>query len=815
MVREELVRFGDELGFDVHVYDRAGYPADPGLDPVSACVEAIDQHDIVVALADEEEGTEVDVSALDDGVRGFLVNCGILPAAGSGVLVPTIFQVEVLVARQLAKPTVVLMTTRARELNRTFVQLLRDGALQLNPRVPSPRPPDDLIAAKDWNALAEDYDVPSGRLASLRHAVFLERVERDWVRYYNPESLGDLKSKAADGLASVPLALMRTAFVDARARIRKERPVAGALTIADLMEKGLILSPPHIVRSGGAASGKLYSPIDGGGSLRDWLLEERSVALLGHPGLGKSTLSLLVYASLEDAATAVPPLGVIWGSWRDLTAVPTDWEAAIRHFIGLARQRAPWPAALALPNLKWILLLDSLDESPLGSEMAGAVLSALEPHATLLVSCRLNDFPRYGAGAPAAFEVVVELTAWEDPNLEAYAAALDGGGYASAAAVVRRLIALQRRPTVIGVPLWLSMSTYLAETSGGVDVEELDDYELVRRTMTTIASAEMSRQQGSPSSDGARLLAAWQSFASLLQERRRQSRRLYIHDLADVLGVEQQDPLFTAALSLLDVSDDVVRGFQHEILHDFFLGEHIASRLPEANADEVSRLLGWQRRGVANDAVRRRVERDGHAIDAAATLRERFDEVRGGPRLAFVKNQILYFLGRVDTSSPTRDFLARVWRSEDEEDFVRYSAAFTGAMIGAQGVEAEYYQRLRSDPDSDALNRGYHLFYHGDIDVSEEEMPHRDDGSSAADRSIEVLVNRLRLTEPHNRRLRRIELFTLRRFIETRGLPNGLRPRLDVALESVAAEMEETDDADWAAASNDEIAAIRAVVNND
>jgi hypothetical protein len=139
-----------------------------------------------------------------------------------------------------------------------------------------------------------------------------------------------------------------------------------------------------------------------------------------------------------------------------------------------------------------------------------------------------------------------------------------------------------------------------------------------------------------------------------------------------------------------------------------------------------------------------------------------------GPRSQFVRNQILYFLGRLDASDETKQFLAAVWHS-DQPPFIRYSAAFTGAMIGAPTIEEEYYARLVDDCESDALNRGYHLFYHGDQDLREEDMPWHDDGAVPATRTIEVLIFRLRATGLANRRLRRLELHTLRRFAETRG----------------------------------------------
>ena len=127
VVRPELTNYLSELGFEAHVYDSMGYPADPSLDTVSACVEAIDQHDIVLALIDEEEGTEVNPKNLDPAIREYLVTNGLLPGPGSALPPPTVFQLEVLTAKARGKPTLALMTTAARDLHRQVIKMLSDG----------------------------------------------------------------------------------------------------------------------------------------------------------------------------------------------------------------------------------------------------------------------------------------------------------------------------------------------------------------------------------------------------------------------------------------------------------------------------------------------------------------------------------------------------------------------------------------------------------------------------------------------------------------------------------------------------------------
>jgi len=82
-----------------------------------------------------------------------------------------------------------------------------------------------------------------------------------------------------------------------------------------------------------------------------------------------------------------------------------------------------------------------------------------------------------------------------------------------------------------------------------------------------------------------------------------------------------------------------------------------------------------------------------------------------------------------------------------------------------------------------------HLYYYGDVDLKESEMPPRDDGQSGAEATLRRLAARLERSEARHRNLRRIELFTIRRFLETgRTVPEPARLR-----ERLAAVLAETE----------------------
>src|SRR5688572_2786790 len=93
MLRSVVRTTVQDLGFDVNVYDAAGYPVDPAIHSHAACVNAIPSHDIVLAFADESEGGEFQVADAPEAMLKKLRERKIIPHAGSTEPLPTIFQV--------------------------------------------------------------------------------------------------------------------------------------------------------------------------------------------------------------------------------------------------------------------------------------------------------------------------------------------------------------------------------------------------------------------------------------------------------------------------------------------------------------------------------------------------------------------------------------------------------------------------------------------------------------------------------------------------------------------------------------------------
>jgi len=131
-----------------------------------------------------------------------------------------------------------------------------------------------------------------------------------------------------------------------------------------------------------------------------------------------------------------------------------------------------------------------------------------------------------------------------------------------------------------------------------------------------------------------------------------------------------------------------------------------------------------------------------------------------------VRNHVMYYIGRMPLER-----VRRILISADKCEkslFVKLSIAFSLIKLGDYDKEEEFYQTIISDVEWDRSNRGYHLVYWGDWVADTYEPPYLDNGKYDWGRTFENLLGHIENSQPEYVMLRRIELFTMRRFVEER-----------------------------------------------
>lgn len=770
------------VGFEFSVYDGAEYPVDPLVHSHAACVRAIDQSDIVLAFLDDRRGGEFQSEKAPPEMHEALAQAGVLYTPSAP---PSITQVEVLTARHLGKPTLLFVPTDVQTMVGTIVQQLRSGSIPVRPRAGVTTDPTPLIQGGNWEELHDQFVVPAAPLKSFGQVAFLERMRREtpnFVSYYDGRNLDDLRRMINGRLAGVVQALVRRHVTNVQHRIERHRSPLSILSLQDLYVRGLIVSPVTHTLSGPASDQPLFGGQAGEhGQNCSALLAGKNVLLLGEPGMGKTTTALFSFreaaSSMEAGIQAIAPL---YANWRELPPEVRTADDLVRYLLGWANHREPWPKALALPRLRWMFVLDGLDEGQYDPPMRMQTVRELSKEAVVLISSRRTlDYERSFHDINKCFNLIIELLPWGTAEVARFIAGLRSAGMEGGASLVERWQSEGAAPDLISLPLWLSMIAFLGERSAVLGSRKPpvcapNEYELLRQCSDAVAEDEITRQKASISVESLRNL--WAKGAWYIQQSRRERHRLSAEELATSLGIPLESPVGKSVFSFLDVSFGQVTGFFHEVFQEYWLAEHILDRLvSEPDCNKLPRLFQYQRSVVTNRLLRM-------GLRARSDLQELAERIRNAywaaglvePSAQFVKNQLVYLLGRVDDSLPTREFLRTVWKSEGSA-FVRYSAAFAAIMLGETTIEQEYYNLLQESPRDEDINRAYHLYYYGDVELRESEMPPHDDGCSAARQTLTRLAERLRLKEPRNTALRRVELFTVRRLLETgRSVPLGV-----------------------------------------
>ncbi len=821
-----------ELHLEFSVYDREGYPVDPTVHAHEACIRAIHQHDIVLAFLDASAGSRFQLDSVTPETVTKLRELRVLPSAPSARPTPTITQVEILTARALDKPTLVFVTSTVMESVEQTMEHIRDGALLLQPLTHDPPDYRGLLASGDLESLLEHYEIPSGRIESADQMLFVEylrRVAPNYLSIFDPRDLEELCEKISGRLQGVVSVLIHQHSKEAERLIRRARSPLVTQSLRDLLEMRLILEPPYQVESGDIGKGEALYDLQGRDPkvLASALLRGRNVLLLGDPGHGKSTAALLCFRELVAAsASGVHGYAPLFAKLRAVLALREKGETVssedfLRALLALPSGHRPWPSTLRLPERQWILVLDGADEASLDGGTLTSLLGNLTTHSSFLLTCRSTVFDRKFSPGRRHFDEIVRLLPWSREYVETFVGALQAAGKQRAAHLIDMHKSQLPMSSFISIPLWLSMLAYLAERRGAeqqpiVSTDAVRQYELLRICSVAVAEDEVERQ-GLDRELAENLLRSWRKIAWLVLEARSEGRVLWVDQLP--LGERGQGMAFAeAVLSVLDIIGKEVLGFFHEIFFEFWLADYIVDVLIDdaASTGEVASVMSLQRSYVTNQFVRQRIASREDSNLIGARLRGAYHAAESlGQRKAFACNQILYLLGRIDKSTENRDFVRAVWRS-DEPEFVKYAAAFSAVILGDEEVEDEYFRRLSTNPVADRINRGYHLSYYGDTDplYSAEAVP-EDQGESNAARTLSRLFERLQRTESRHKALRRIELFTIRRFLETdRRIPDEIAEPMEI-LYRVESELHERPDSSFRNDSLQEVRRIRDLMRAD
>jgi len=142
------------------------------------------------------------------------------------------------------------------------------------------------------------------------------------------------------------------------------------------------------------------------------------------------------------------------------------------------------------------------------------------------------------------------------------------------------------------------------------------------------------------------------------------------------------------------------------------------------------------------------------------------------PSGLFRRNQAAYYIGRIGTQAAISELI----KADKKENnlFVKLSIAFGLVRLQKFDIEDSFMKKLREDQEWDESNRGYHLHYYRDWNIGNLQPPYKDPETVQWDRTLRALLFHIESSNMKHISIRRIELFTIRRFIETRKSKDSL-----------------------------------------
>jgi hypothetical protein len=510
--------------------------------------------------------------------------------------------------------------------------------------------------------------------------------------------------------ATQPLELLWAASERSARRLGARRTAYPLdLSIAELHKRGLYIPATFSDLAGNMASlevGHLATKIEDGSS----------VLILGEPGSGKSVAA---YALLDRVRQHAPAIAARVSELRtalDATAPGTDLAMAL-HDSG--------PKG----DLRPVLVVDGLDET-LGEFDSSAELSELlrqlSERFSMVVTCRRREFednlaPSIDSGA---FDSIYSIDTWTlEGQFTEFVDRLVTSGLLESDQLLDVIRSSPDLARMVVRPLYARMLTFLGQDGlsavsnvSSLYAEYIDKLAAASDVALAGAGCRMSVR-----SSEIWIEAAWQIFSrNMLQE-----DRFGFNAVTALFKDAFDEQLRCLSRALSQICDQWraggrVRGrFVHYSFFEYLVSRYYVRQLNEAlstGAGALMECLGIDPSPeIRHFVVAELRETQGPGL--TDVLEEAYVRLRGSavgtPRTRTTGNLIAYLLSRA--AGDGRTSLRRLLDGEDDM-FLQQSILWGLCHLGDNDALTRFVRETRTSAQWRAWNRGYVMYYYGDID---------------------------------------------------------------------------------------------------
>ena len=752
----------EDLGFGVIAFERPDYPVYPKVHSHEACLLAFQNSDIVVLFIDKRYG-------------------GLYLEKGS----ESITEKEYLEAYNSGKIIISCVNKKAEQerfnLFNTINQLMEWDNISL----------DDAR-----NKITPNY------VENWKVLDFIEKIRKadrdNFIIYF--EDLTDLQNRLKGRLEGLTRFVCHNIIEAQIESVKSDKTTTFPLSLGDVLNKGYFIEPRYNLLSGEASSKETVTQIC---DLSD---KNKRIMIRGGPGIGKSTLlvkSFLKHAKmcLEQKSNRIP----FYLSLRGLGPnYPFDFDQFIKECCQQYLRKDIYPVFenSHIEPLFYIDGFDELAEQSSDIDLQKVVNSKFFSFPFIVCSRsrfakeRLESFLEFGS----QIQILLELLPWEKKRSWSYIKKFYDlrGNPRLYDNMFGAYCEIEEMEEIFENPLLLTMFLWIVEESEmRLPLDVRDQVSVYDRFIDLWIKRELARagKNGLEITENyaEMIKRAWQLTAWEIYKRRFTGEAINKVQLNECLV--SSDRGFKEVLDIpaywdfLDIRPHTgeIRGMFHEQFMEHLLAKEIISCCREKQYPfpeflkyeiryEINRIIRSLWTHEAREGIKKMLE------NLWGVYKE-YLKSNDAPSIA-IRNHAMYYIGRL--LDPEAREKLRVADTMEREIFVKLSIAFGLMKLEDYGMEKELFEKLKNNEEWDKANRGYHLVYYGDWILKDEEPPYLDDGTKKWGRTLKALLRHIQSREKRHCALRRIELFTIRRFIEVRGSCNPMtKEHLRVIKESV------------------------------
>ncbi len=738
-LRKILYPMLERLGFEALAFEQPGYTVYPGVHSHEACLLALPDNDIVVLLVDKRYGGLY----LGQGTES-ITEKEYFDAYQSGkVIIPCV--------NKNAEQERFSLFSAVIQLSRTDDISIDEARKKITPRY-----------VEDWKVLD-----------------FIEKIRKadrdNFIIYFeDPNELQEMLKGRLQGLTRFVCHKILKSQIDSVKSIK----TVFALSLGDVLKKGYYIEPPYKLLSGDA------SPEETVSNICDLSSKNSRIMIMGRPGIGKSTL--LVKSFLKHAETCLEKKDNRISFFLSLRGLGPNYHFDFDQFIKECCQQYLKKEVYPIfdkNHIKPVFYIDGFDElseqsSDINLEKAVGSIFFSSPFVvssrTRFAEERLENI-KFGD----SIQVLIELLRWENDHSWKY---------------IEKFCNLRRKPKlykemaqayqetekmreIFENPLLLTMFLWIVEESDmKLPLDVNDQVSVYDRFIDLWIKSELVKKGLDITKNCIESIKkAWQLTAWGIYTRRFSGEAINETQLREWLvpfNPHFEEVLGTTAywdfLSIIPHTDEV-RGMFHEQFMEHLLAEEVLSCCIEKRYP-FPEFLEYEIRYDINKIIRtlwmhRKKEDIKKILENLWEVYQSYLLNKDAPGIK-IRNHVMYYIGRLPTAEAKEKL--RLADTMEREIFVKLSIAFGLIKLEEYGTENELYEYLKHNEEWDKTNRGYHLVYYEDWKSRNEEPPYLDDGTKSWGRTLKTLLQHIQSQEGRHIALRRIELFTIRRFIENR-----------------------------------------------